>query len=71
LHSSSSDCLSNEPPHYFKESCFDELDFAVTQATAAGVWAILTARSTLGERGPRTTRTRTHNAAAVTVYHAE
>mmetsp|Transcript_75269 Transcript_75269/g.214083 ORF Transcript_75269/g.214083 Transcript_75269/m.214083 type:complete len:410 (-) Transcript_75269:414-1643(-) len=44
---SSSDCMTNVAP-YFKESCFDELDFAIQQAQEAGVWSILTAKSTYG-----------------------
>ena len=42
---SSSDCMTNEPPYYFKESCFDDLDFALQQAVDAGIWVILTDRS--------------------------
>ena len=38
-----SDCLSNAPP-YITEACLAKIDWALRQATDAGVWAILTVR---------------------------
>lgn len=39
-----SECMTDEPPYYFKEKCFDRLDAWVKQATDAGLWVILALR---------------------------
>lgn len=40
----SADCMTDVAP-YIKESCLTRLDWALTQATSAGVWAIITCRA--------------------------
>lgn len=39
------DCMTDTPPHYFREGCFAALDNAVRQATGAGLWVVLAARA--------------------------
>ena len=44
----SSDCMTNDPPHYFDDRCFDTLDPWVKTATDNGIWVILAVRSQVG-----------------------
>lgn len=41
------DCMTSVAP-YWKESCFDQLDYTIRQATDAKMWVILTARAKTG-----------------------
>ena len=38
------ECMTMEPPHYFNDKCFDDLDPWVKSATDAGLWVILAVR---------------------------
>jgi len=38
------ECMTQEPPNYFNDKCFDELDPWVKSATDAGLWVILAVR---------------------------
>ena len=38
------ECMTTEPPHYFNDKCFDDLDPWVKSATDAGLWVILAVR---------------------------
>ena len=38
------ECMTLEPPHYFNDKCFDDLDPWVKSATDAGLWVILAVR---------------------------
>eukprot|EP00493_Phyllostaurus_siculus_P003767 UN03782 len=42
---SNHDCYSPNPPNFFNDDCFDDLDNAIIQATKAQGWVILTCRS--------------------------
>lgn len=44
----SSDCMTNEPPHYFNDACFDTLDPWVKTATDNGIWVVLAVRAQVG-----------------------
>jgi hypothetical protein len=45
------ECMTQEPPHFFDDKCFDRLDWYVKQATDAGVWAVVTALCATGAGG--------------------
>ena len=43
-HHPNKECLTNSPPHYFNEKCFEDLDPWVRSATDAGLWVVLAVR---------------------------
>tara|TARA_B110001452_G_scaffold267370_1_gene277014 strand:+ start:1914 stop:3167 length:1254 start_codon:yes stop_codon:yes gene_type:complete len=43
-HHPNKECLTNTPPNYFNEKCFEDLDPWVKSATDAGLWVVLAVR---------------------------
>ena len=43
-HNPKKECLTNTPPHFFNEKCFEEIDPWVRSATDAGLWVVLAVR---------------------------
>ena len=43
-HHPDKECMSDQPPHFFNERCFDDLDTWVRSATDAGLWVVLAVR---------------------------
>ena len=43
-HHPNKECMTNEPPNYFNDKCFNDLDPWVQSATDAGLWVVLAVR---------------------------
>ena len=43
-HHPNKECMTNTPPNYFNDKCFEDLDAWVKSATNAGLWVVLAVR---------------------------